>query len=168
MAGSFSSGTGTLDIVEALVPIQAEIGLEMSPLSLWIVAVITGCLAGTSACGVCVAGSYSNSSGIHHSTHDQCNKDIAEQTDLIVRQTEREGEIARERERERDSEVGSYSVSASVSILRQFQSQGQILMIVEISCVRKFLSRVCFGRRFNLRCMCGWIFLEWHRYLGYS
>ena len=27
---------------------------------------------------------------------------------------------------------------------------------------------VCFCRHFNLHCMCGWIFLEWHRYLGYS
>ena len=47
-------------------------------------------------------------------------------------------------------------------------SLSQILMIVETWCVRKILTRVCFGRRFNLHCMCGWIFLEWLRYLGYS
>ena len=59
-----------------------EIGLEVSPLSLRMVAVMIGCLAGASACGVCVAGSYSNTSGIHHSTHDQRDKDIAQQTEL--------------------------------------------------------------------------------------
>ena len=98
VAGSFSSGTGTLDIVEALVPIQAEIGLEMSPLSLGIVAVIIGCLAGTSACGVCDAGSYSNRSGIHQSTHDQRDKHIAQQTELRDRDRDRDRDKERERE----------------------------------------------------------------------
>ena len=70
--------------------IQAEIEFEMSALSLSLVAVMIGCLAGASACGVCVAGSYSNSSGIHQSTHDQRDKDTSQQTKPIERERERQ------------------------------------------------------------------------------